>query len=111
MSLKFGYVSNGLSDHRLEDALELLAEDGDRGVALTLDHIHLDPLAPPLRARAARLRAEVAALLGRAAPAPKADRPKALIAPHADYAYSGRSRRPPSRRSGRAWRSPCGAGG
>ena len=56
VSLRFGYVSNGLSDHRLEDALELLAENGYSGVALTLDHIHFDPLAPRLRARAARLR-------------------------------------------------------
>ena len=52
VSLRFGYVSNGLSDHRLEDALELLAENGYAGVALTLDHVHFDPLAP----RAARAR-------------------------------------------------------
>ena len=82
VSLRFGYVSNGLSDHRLEDALELLAENGYAGVALTLDHIHFDPLAPRLRARAARLRAELedarARLRGgdrravRARPAPQA---------------------------------------
>ena len=59
MSLRFGYVSNGLSDHRLEDALELLAENGYSGVALTLDHVHFDPLAPRLRARAARLRSDL----------------------------------------------------
>ena len=57
--MRFGYVSNGLSDHRIEDALELLAENGYSGVALTLDHIHFDPFAPRLRARAARLRAEL----------------------------------------------------
>lgn len=62
MSLRFGYVSNGLSDHRIEDALEMLAENGYKGVALTLDHIHFDPFAPRLRARAARLRAEIEAL-------------------------------------------------
>jgi sugar phosphate isomerase/epimerase len=62
MSLRFGYVSNGLSDHRIEDALELLAENGYTGVALTLDHIHFDPLAPRVRARAARLRAEIETL-------------------------------------------------
>src|SRR3954464_7966547 len=62
MSLRFGYVSNGLSDPRLEHALELLAENGYAGVALTLDHIHFDPLAPRLRARAARLRTELEAL-------------------------------------------------
>ena len=59
--VKFGYVSNGLADHRIEDALELLAENGYSGVALTLDHIHFDPFAPRLRARAARLRAELEA--------------------------------------------------
>lgn len=59
MSLRFGYVSNGLSDHRLEDALDLLAENGYGGIALTLDHIHFDPFAPRLRARAARVRAEL----------------------------------------------------
>jgi len=62
LSLRYGYVSNGLSDHRLEHALELLAENGYSGVALTLDHIHFDPLAPRLRARAARLRSELEAL-------------------------------------------------
>jgi L-ribulose-5-phosphate 3-epimerase len=62
VSLRFGYVSNGLSDHRLEDALELLSENGYSGIALTLDHIHFDPLAPRLRARAARLRTELEAL-------------------------------------------------
>src|SRR3954466_6633339 len=62
MSLRFGYVSNGLSGHRIEHALELLAENGYAGVALTLDHIPFDPLAPRLRARAARLRAELANL-------------------------------------------------
>ena len=59
VSLRFGYVSNGLSDHRLEHALELLAENGYAGVALTLDHIHFDPFAPRLRARARALRAEL----------------------------------------------------
>jgi sugar phosphate isomerase/epimerase len=60
--VRYGYVSNGLADHRIDDALELLAENGYSGVALTLDHIHFDPLAPRLRARAARLRAELEAL-------------------------------------------------
>jgi len=59
MSLRYGYVSNGLSDHRIEHALELLAENGYSGIALTLDHIHFDPQAPRLRARAQRLRAEL----------------------------------------------------
>ncbi|GIK17063.1 MAG: xylose isomerase [Planctomycetota bacterium] len=38
-----GYNTNGLPHHRLEDALALIAETGFRGVALTLDHQHLDP--------------------------------------------------------------------
>ena len=37
----------------------------------------------------ARLRAEVSDLLAGAAPAPACGCPKALIAPHAGYAYSG----------------------
>ncbi len=61
MSLRFGYVTNGLSDHRIGDALALLVENGYAGIALTLDHVHLDPHAPDLRARAARLRVEIEA--------------------------------------------------
>ncbi|WP_028060837.1 sugar phosphate isomerase/epimerase family protein [Candidatus Solirubrobacter pratensis] len=60
--MRYGYVSNGLADHRIEDALELLAENGYDGVALTLDHVHFDPLAPRLRARAGRLRLRLEAL-------------------------------------------------
>ncbi len=60
--MRFGYVSNGLADHRIEDALELLAEHGYAGVALTLDHVHFDPLAPRLRVRAARLRLRLESL-------------------------------------------------
>jgi sugar phosphate isomerase/epimerase len=60
--MNFGYVSNGLADHRIDDALGLLAENGYAGVALTLDHVHFDPLAPRLRARAARLRARLESL-------------------------------------------------
>ena len=60
--MRYGYVSNGLADHRIDDALELLAENGYAGVALTLDHVHFDPLAPRLRARAARLRLRLEAL-------------------------------------------------
>jgi L-ribulose-5-phosphate 3-epimerase len=42
--LRFAYNTNGLQSHRLEDAFALLAESGYHGVALTLDHMHLDPL-------------------------------------------------------------------
>lgn len=52
-ALRFGYVTNGLGDHRLADALALLADAGYDGVALTLDHHHLDPLGPGLRTRVA----------------------------------------------------------
>lgn len=41
--LRFGYGTNGLADHRLDDALALVADAGYDGVALTLDHHHLDP--------------------------------------------------------------------
>ncbi|WP_069169676.1 sugar phosphate isomerase/epimerase family protein [Streptomyces griseus] len=51
MSLRLGYGTNGLTDLRLDDALELLAGLGYDGVGLTLDHMHLDPLAPDLAAR------------------------------------------------------------
>ena len=47
--LRYGYGTNGLADLRLDDALALLADLGYDGVGLTLDHIHLDPLAPDLR--------------------------------------------------------------
>ncbi|TXS51995.1 hypothetical protein EAO75_09275 [Streptomyces sp. uw30] len=47
--LRFGYGTNGLADLRLDDALALLADLGYDGVGLTLDHMHLDPLAPDLR--------------------------------------------------------------
>ncbi|WP_093798007.1 sugar phosphate isomerase/epimerase [Streptomyces sp. Wb2n-11] len=49
--VRFGYGTNGLTDLRLDDALALLAGLGYDGVGLTLDHMHLDPLAPGLAAR------------------------------------------------------------
>ncbi|MGI5193602.1 sugar phosphate isomerase/epimerase family protein [Streptomyces sp. CA-288835] len=53
--LHFGYGTNGLTDLRLNDALSLLADLGYDGVGLTLDHMHLDPLAPDLAARTRRV--------------------------------------------------------
>jgi sugar phosphate isomerase/epimerase len=45
MSLRFAYNTNGAANHRLDDALRLIADSGYDGVALTLDHHHLDPFA------------------------------------------------------------------
>ena len=56
---RFGYGTNGLADLRLADALGLLADLGYDGVALTLDHMHLDPLAPDLAARTAAVAARL----------------------------------------------------
>jgi L-ribulose-5-phosphate 3-epimerase len=57
--LRFGYGTNGFANHRLKDALTVIADLGYAGVALTLDHDHLDPFAPDL----ARRTAEAADLL------------------------------------------------
>ncbi|MGP9018084.1 sugar phosphate isomerase/epimerase family protein [Streptomyces sp. BR1] len=55
MSVRLGYGTNGLTDLRLDDALSLLADLGYEGVGLTLDHMHLDPMAPELAARASKV--------------------------------------------------------
>ncbi|HVM60638.1 MAG TPA: sugar phosphate isomerase/epimerase family protein [Verrucomicrobiae bacterium] len=43
MNLSFGYNTNGFGQHKLEDALEIIADCGYRGVALTLDNYHCNP--------------------------------------------------------------------
>ncbi|MER6458656.1 sugar phosphate isomerase/epimerase family protein [Streptomyces sp900105245] len=62
MTLRFGYGTNGLTDLRLDDALALLADLGYDGVGLTLDHMHLDPLAPGLAGRTRRVAKRLAEL-------------------------------------------------
>jgi sugar phosphate isomerase/epimerase len=60
MNLRFAFNTNGAANHRLDDALGLIADAGYDGVALTLDIHHLDPFGPDFagerRRVAARLR-------------------------------------------------------
>ncbi|MCG5219353.1 sugar phosphate isomerase/epimerase family protein [Streptosporangium sp. KLBMP 9127] len=51
--VRFGYGTNGFADHRLSAAFEVIAGLGYDGVALTLDHDHLDPYADGLARRVA----------------------------------------------------------
>ena len=62
MSLRFAYNTNGTSNHRLEDALALIADAGYNGVALTLDHHHFDPFAADFKKRAEDLSARLSGL-------------------------------------------------
>jgi L-ribulose-5-phosphate 3-epimerase len=61
-ALRFAYGTNGFAGHRLGDALRVLADLGYDGVAITLDHQHLDPLRPGLRRRTAALARRLDAL-------------------------------------------------
>ena len=62
MSLRYAYNTNGCANHRLDDALELIAGSGYAGVALTLDHHHLDPFAPDWEGEARRVAGRLKAL-------------------------------------------------
>ena len=62
MSLRYAYNTNGAANHRLTDALELIAASGYDGVALTLDHHHFDPFAPDFIKRAEKLKRELSRL-------------------------------------------------
>jgi len=57
--MRFGYGTNGFANHRLDQALEVIAELGYTGVALTLDHHHLDPYGPDLPGRVDEVRARL----------------------------------------------------
>ncbi|KND33269.1 sugar phosphate isomerase/epimerase family protein [Streptomyces acidiscabies] len=54
--LRFGYGTNGFTHHRLDHVLGVLADLGYDGVALTLDHVHLDPYADDLPRQVAGVR-------------------------------------------------------
>ena len=61
MSLRLAYNTNGTANHRLTDAVAIIAEAGYDGVALTLDHHHLDPMEPGWQGRAEALARDLAA--------------------------------------------------
>lgn len=50
-----GYNTNGFAHHRLEDTIDVLAEMGYRGLALTADFFTIDPLADGWPERARRI--------------------------------------------------------
>ena len=54
--LRYAWNTNGCANHRLYDALELVADAGYDGLALTLDWHHLDPFAPDWQRQTERLR-------------------------------------------------------
>ncbi|REE97969.1 sugar phosphate isomerase/epimerase family protein [Thermomonospora umbrina] len=60
--MRFAYGTNGFANHRLDEALAVLADLGYEGVALTLDPGHLDPYAPDLAREVARVGKRLAEL-------------------------------------------------
>ncbi|MFC0387017.1 sugar phosphate isomerase/epimerase family protein [Muricoccus vinaceus] len=59
--LRFAYNTNGAANHRLADAVALIADAGYDGVALTLDHHHLDPMEDGWERRAEALARDLSA--------------------------------------------------
>jgi sugar phosphate isomerase/epimerase len=59
VTLRFAYNTNGAANHRLDDALALIADAGYDGVALTLDIHHLDPFAENFAAECRRVAARL----------------------------------------------------
>lgn len=57
MNLSFGYNTNGFAHHKLDEALQIIADYGYAGVALTLDNHHCNPFTtePPELARLGQL--------------------------------------------------------
>lgn len=53
--LRYAWNTNGCGNHRLYDAIELVARAGYDGLALTLDWHHLDPFAHDWQAQTQRL--------------------------------------------------------
>ncbi|MGW4023563.1 sugar phosphate isomerase/epimerase family protein [Streptomyces sp. NPDC005009] len=60
--LRWGYNTNGFANHRRADALRVISELGYGGVALTLDHHHLDPFAPDAHRQVAETAGQLAEL-------------------------------------------------
>jgi sugar phosphate isomerase/epimerase len=60
MTLRFAYNTNGAANHRLADAVAIIADAGYDGVALTLDHHHLDPMEDGWEHRAGALARDLA---------------------------------------------------
>jgi sugar phosphate isomerase/epimerase len=59
--LRYAYNTNGAANHRLEDAVAIIADAGYHGIALTLDIHHVDPMAEGWIARTEALAKDLAA--------------------------------------------------
>lgn len=54
--MRWGYNTNGCGNHKLPDALAILADLGYESIAITIDHGSLDPFAPQHRQELSRIR-------------------------------------------------------